>query len=57
MTFDSEEVRTEFHLLSTETQLSFVRLEEALASFSKYLHVVEAKSESDYSEILIRVYK
>lgn len=55
MTFASEEVRTEFHLLPAQKQLELCELELYYYRLGKQLHIESVKQDQDGSEVLIRI--
>lgn len=51
MTFEDEDIRHAFHLLPTEKQEFYSRLQDEANKYGKVLHVLDVKG----SEVLIRI--
>jgi hypothetical protein len=54
MTFETEEIREQFHNLPTEVQVNYIELEQTLFELERQLHIVEGK-DGELSEVIVRI--
>lgn len=53
MTFQSEAIRELYHMLPTDKQLFYTRMEEMLANSGKYFHVISLAHNEKELQVIV----